>query len=116
MHKDGDGNEYDDGAVIYSTTDPGGCFIASGHTHDKTGSCAKGYCGGSTYTIETKRDGRWITCSKCLSCGVEGYAGSTGGGTCTNVVYKCDGSINTWKIGCGMSTTSIEEAIIKYVE
>ena len=39
MHKDGDGNEYDDGAVIYSTTDPGGCFVANGHTHNKTGTC-----------------------------------------------------------------------------
>ena len=39
MHKDGDGNEYDDGAVLYSTTDPGGCFVANGHTHNKTGTC-----------------------------------------------------------------------------
>ncbi len=36
--------------------------------------------------------------------------------TVTSTSYTCGSYTNTWKLGCELSTSSIEEAIIKYVE
>ena len=113
-HIDSNNDEHSDSDVIYSKTNPGGCFGASGHIHNKTGNCTRGACGGSTYTTTTWRDNTWVQCSQCSRCGLQGAAGSSGGGTCNNQVYTCGNYTNVWKIKCGKTTSTIESATIIY--
>lgn len=110
--------------TVYSLTNPGGCYSAAGHTHDKTGACAKRHvCDSNCYTACTGsmrrityhnyRDGcSWHSygdyeatqyqCSTCntiqrlqWSHGPEPEAPKS----CCNVVHHCTGILNTYNCG-----------------
>lgn len=85
-HVDGNGNAVTDDTV-YSDTDPGGCYVAAGHTHDAVGTCP---------TASVNRDG---------------YDGKVTMYTCdpTNSV-----NVNTWVFGCGKDENTVEAITIYF--
>lgn len=119
-HKHVDGNGNASSTTKYSTTNPGGCYVAAGHTHNATGTCAT-----ETYTYEETQGHAWTTLSdgqaqQCTRCGYINSAGGSPYMKCpvkaikTGTRYACGSYTNTWVIGCGKSTSTIETATIKY--
>ena len=118
-HKHVDGNGNPSNTVLYTTTNPGGCYVSGGHTHNKTSTC-------STQTV--KQD-RWYS-SYYVDNGDGGGYQQCGCGECSyrqdadmpfshnhpvsTTVYSCGNPPNTWKIGCGKTEQSIEYATIKF--
>lgn len=99
-HVTSNGAEYENDNAIYSLTNPGGCYVAVGHTHNKTGICGttqetyKDQCGCyKTYNADY---------SDCPYC----YHAHGGGGVCerevekTRTVYACGNPVNTWMPNC----------------
>lgn len=94
---------------MYTTTNPGGCYKASGHTHNKTGTCP-------THQITVKDRHSVVTgCPRpndptavvdyCTGCGKE-WGAHTGPSyhecsTHKETVYDCGSYTNTWVLGCG---------------
>lgn len=126
-HKHVDCNGNASSATIYSTTNPGGCYVSSGHTHNATGTCpthtttTSTYCGSWKLVEITEEGWHMYQCTGCNSKRLQTTANSDGGwgyGThyvdTSNTVYDCGSPVNTWIIGCGKSETSIESAIIKF--
>lgn len=133
-HKKGDGAL--SSSTVYSATDPGGCYRGSGHTHNKTGTCStkqvpvgqcqwvttgfknQGYCS----VTQTPANHRYV---KCTVCGrrVDGGCTNCGSGmpdasqsVCSGTItqYTCGSPTNTWVIGCGKTTSSIDSAYIVF--
>lgn len=120
-HKHIDGNGNLSSSVLYTTTDPGGCYVSAGHTHNKTGTC------GTAYSYQSHDAWGRITDNYsgsaahqvCKGCGRGGYSWDNfnWGAQCPTPVgsyYTCGNQINTWKIGCGKTENSIEQAIIHF--
>ncbi len=115
--------------TIYSTTPIGGCYVAAGHTHNKTGTCGMtetGYLhwhGKETDSMSdgTGGHGTYWTASPCTVCGYQPNDYTTGWTPpdehsytevhCTPG-YTCGYPTNTYKIGCGKTVDTIEEATI----
>lgn len=157
-HKKGDGTL--SSGTIYSTTNPGGCYKGSGHTHDKTGTCSTKYtthvhssscatkvvtvttqCGGEVYLLDSNDYGSFVARRyRCVRCGniwrqeASGWEGLGDPITvcgrsisspqtvyaCNDAplnsgkVYTCGSPTNTWTLGCGKSTSSIDSAYIVF--
>ena len=118
-HVDGKNNEVS-GTTIYSLTNPGGCYVAKGHTHNKTGNCSTatgtrtdrvpvGTC--SCATSHSEYGG---SCGHgdhgCVRCGVQIY----GDKTVSYSYYTCGEPTNTWILGCGKTDKTIESATITF--
>ena len=114
------------GTTVYSSINPGGCYRANGHTHDATGACQKSlvdigpsehctFVMGCPDGLDAGVEGCWV----CFECGshTPGWSGS-GSNTCygshTEEVYSCGEPTNTWTIGCGKTTSTIESATITF--
>lgn len=137
-HVDGEGNVSTQD-IVYSLNNPGGCYSAVGHTHHKTGTCATHvvYHPEVSHT-ETVRC-TWSASGKVENGGMLGtcpnhpsqsYCNDVGGGyyvagcngtktvkivdsaAFNETVYDCGSPVNTWKIGCGKNTSTIESATI----
>lgn len=124
--------------TIYSTATIGGCYQASGHTHNKTGTCStstytgiwKAVSQGGVYAKDSgcsKCDnGYWIASVtwRCTYCGttsqelehVKGsIVGNSRGTHCGPYTkYTCSSENNTWNVGCGKTTSTIEGYTITY--
>ena len=105
-HKHVKGNGTLSSGTIYSTSNPGGCYVGSGHKHNATGGC------------DSHTEGEYEGCS-CSSCVCPQYSGTGSSTICENcghghhvgrcgagessghTVYDCGSPTNTWKIGCG---------------
>lgn len=112
QHTGNNGTVYSNGTVLYTTTNPGGCFAEAGHTHGKTGSCPSHRvqngtrkCGGSSSTVS---DPDGSVYDRCSSCGAK-YGAHTAPSSCWNMVpnyetvYDCGYPTNTWKV-CGKTS------------
>lgn len=104
---------------LYTTTNPGGCYKASGHTHNKGGAtCEWGTIKVPNGTCKcTVGNDDWEYEYQC-SCGHWHDDGEECGATIykTTEGYKCNNSpTNTYKLTkCGKTTSTIEKAIIVY--
>ncbi len=127
-----------DGYIYYSETDPGGCFRAAGHVHNKTAACpshtercdgkinfvganstTKTWCpdypGASSGSYQTLPASQSEPCPKC------GHSEKRDGdvygpydcGQARNV-WDCGSPNNTWQLGCGRTTATIDSATIVY--
>ena len=117
QHSDGNGN-ISTNTVIYSLVNPGGCYKANGHTHNKTGTCSYYdnpvvYCGtacGWTNHDDSGIHNTW-QCSN-------GHNRPESESVCQQVisggdrVYTCGRLINTYILGCGKTENTIESATI----
>ncbi len=138
QHLDKDGNRCDEN-VIYTTENPGGCYIASGHTHNKTGTCASHQVYhpevSHTETVrctwsasgKVENGGMLGTCPKHPS---QSYCNDVGGGyyvagcngtssvkivdsaAYNETVYDCGSPVNTWKIGCRRTANVTIDAVL----
>lgn len=123
-HKYGNGTAATS-SIIYATTNPGGCYRNAGHTHNKTGTCSytTTTTNGPHYYVATDHyDGNNVY-KKCIYCGNGGYSynnvhegasGSCSANVSTTTTYTCGSPTNTWKINCGKTTSSIDEAHIVF--
>lgn len=129
IHKDSDEKVYNTGAILYTTTEPGGCFKANGHTHNKTGTCTTKttYCNATatssnwSWDSGRHRDYRTWTCTNGHRWGEDGSDDhvSGGGGQTTTcgmpmTSYTCGNYVNTYILGCGKTEASIDSATIVY--
>lgn len=128
-HIDGNGN-INTNATIYSTTPIGGCYVAAGHTHNKTGTCGMTETGylywhgeenGSMSDGTGGHDQTYWWCGPCSVCGYQPASYTTGWTppserSYTEVhcapTYICGYPINTYTTGCGKTANTIEEATI----
>lgn len=114
--------------VHYSNTDPGGCYVDAGHTHNATDTCPKtesrniSFVGSGTHNDGTNK----VYCDyKCNNCEHQwritwaSWADAPANKEyvkecprCYNMVYSCDNSINTWELGCNKSTNTVIGATI----
>lgn len=140
VHKNGSGNAVT-AEKVYTTIAPGGCYVAAGHTHNATGTCATKFTththtdacdtGLGSHIVVTgcpRRDEPGAVVDYCTLCGKEGSAGTGVWGLCPlNITYNCNdlplnsgktwacGSpVNTYVLGCGKTTSTIESAIIDF--
>lgn len=123
VHRDGTGAEVTKERV-YASSNPGGCYVPEGHTHNQTDSCpqAESMVSRESVTEYTRDDGTkyWRAHYKCRSClktwsSPECDEGSSDLITmhCPNEPhYNCNGKTNTWKIGCGKENGDIESVVI----
>lgn len=110
--------------TLYASSNPGGCYVAGGHTHDAVVACPKtavykhacdGGCGGGWETVYFS-DG----CAHCNAAdGTEYNEGAACRGheqyvswhsdnqVFSHWNYTCGSPTNTWKIGCGYSQHQI---------
>lgn len=121
-HVNGLGEEVTE-PTVYTLPDPGGCYKASGHTHNKTGTCPQAESVGKKVgaTRYTKDDGTvyWRAQYQCMCGNVwtsDEYPNDSDvpeTQPCpAGPHYNCDGKTNTWKIKCGKNNGDIESAII----
>lgn len=131
---------YVDSTVLYQRNNPGGCFVAAGHTHDKTGSCPSCThwyrpmvsCGGSMHLISWHDYGMFKAKQyQCGNCGhiqrLEWSWGSSepsGPGGCGNRIpgdpvqshdRDCSHEQNTWVIGCGCTSATRESMVLSFL-
>lgn len=119
VHVDGNGDgPIEDGNIIYTKSNPGGCYKGAGHTHNKTGTCPPG----SKYTLavdsyteyENHHVGFRYFCSYCNkvthTAEYDTWEAAPHVSTiaCPNTHYGCESPTNTWKIGCGKKAGQIE--------
>lgn len=133
VHVDANGKSYANGTTLYATSNPGGCFVGAGHTHNACGACPYH----TVYHPEEGHDETYI-CSWRATGNVEnagmlgvcpyhptesytwehwgGYSAACGHTETTYVVdspawtetiYDCGSPTNTWRLGCGKSTSTI---------
>ncbi len=133
-HADKDGNLYpNDSEVLYTVTEPGGCFVASGHTHDKTDVCPvtesiswkegcndKGWAP-RNHAAGYNPDGSTIwACRVCGStnphgAGLGGWCKDTGAHAQITHVKNCGNQpVNTYKIGCHRRENEIVSATVEF--
>lgn len=115
-HTDGSGNIRSEKteSVIYSVTDPGGCYVSAGHTHNATGTCAV-----TTHEAVYEDCGGVFEDGVCTVCRFA-RKGMEDGSPCTRqflvsaayTEYACGAPDNTWVIGCGKTEKTIESATI----
>lgn len=102
VHKYGNGTKATQD-VVYSATNPGGCYTAYGHVHDRTGRCP-------THTVKVKTGEKCkckIVDGKCVKHKHEKIYR-------TDTVYDCGSPTNRWRLGCGKNSSTIESAYIVY--
>ena len=116
-HKKEDGTLSSD--TIYSTSNPGGCYGADGHTHNATGTCGTIYhpgTAGSKYLYCTTCGWRWAVGDVYTAC--PKHPGTTviksKPGTPAWTEYTCGDYINTWIVKCGKNSSTIESATITF--
>ena len=117
-------NPIPDGDVYYSTSNPGGCYAAEGHTHNMTGQCSQEKHIESTPGTPCTKD---IVSTTETAGGVVGvcefgHHSPNTSGICGVMqddeeietwVYTCGTPNNTWKINCGKSAgKTVEEATV----
>lgn len=115
--------------TVYTDTNPGGCYVGAGHTHNAINTCPTttvdtGPCSSTHFHYGcwehdipgSDGEGCWI----CEQCGrhSRGWSGSESW-TCNNShykeVYNCGSPVNTWTIGCGkIPSVTIESATIVF--
>ena len=104
-----------DGYVYYSPDDPGGCFTAAGHEHNKTGNCPYHENKRTVTHNHYLSDQGW-----CPHCGRVEYCAPERGKDhdcsyhVTDTIYDCGSPNNVWKLGCGKTTEWIESATIVF--
>ena len=102
------------GTIVYATTDPGGCYRANGHTHNKINTCP------SHEETEYTTHEHYMQGYGCDHCGYQCPSPDRGyTHTCTypdkRTVWDCGYPINTWTIGCGkIPGVTIESATIVF--
>ena len=118
-HKHVNGNnEIVDKNTIYSGSNPGGCYISAGHTHNKTGTCpSKNEKTDNNHEHSVSgQHGDNIWCPHCGYCTTFDLGETSKSHHCEwhgdKIVYLCNSPTNTWKIGCGKTTNSIDSAVI----
>lgn len=104
------------GGTIYSSTSPGGCYRAAGHTHNALGRCST-----TEVTVE-ERHSVVTGCPRphdptavvdyCTGCGKE-WGAHTGPsyhvcGSHKETRYTCGSPTNTWVVGCGKNSSTID--------
>ena len=108
-----------DGSVIYATENPGGCYVAAGHTHNKTGECAYTMSPNTRHvhtsscpSVYHKADYDWVKDDnddgedkhgwhkKWHPAYTEYKCGDSPLNAGGSVVWQCGSPVNTWKIGC----------------
>lgn len=121
-----DKNPIPDGDVYYSASNPGGCYVASGHTHDAGGLDCGTIEHGNTVSVSgsyfepNEIFGYWHFSLKCTLCfytwEYTAPAPSDLPTECHNCFGRerrtCTNQTNTWKIGCGKSTNQLEGMVI----
>lgn len=109
--------------TIYSLTNPGGCYVAAGHTHNATGTCPRILRHVSFYRDVHERDdnnneGKYCIIGRCPVCDngnihvhnsnyqllKKYYNGEILYYHCTPP-YNCGSPVNTWVIGCGINSS-----------
>lgn len=119
VHVNGDGDTVT-AQTVYTTQNPGGCYIAAGHTHNMTGTCSYyttpiRFCGAGcnwTHYDDSGIHNEW----KCSN----GHSRPAGENPCQkrvsggDKVYTCGSPVNTYVLGCGKTTSTIEQAIINF--
>lgn len=107
-HHKGDG--FASSGVIYSLTNPGGCYKSAGHTHNAIETCPS-HTETTHITHEHYISGNPYHCDHC---GIGGYGSNTH--TCTypdtSTVWDCGSPVNTWTVQCGWREGEIEKAEI----
>ncbi len=126
-HIDADGNLHPQ-EVVYTATVLGGCFVANGHTHDKTGTCPKTpvyrHACDSSCWYEEGYDIPPAT-SDCpihdySPCEHEkpGYVDGQWHHSSNRVIdhynYGCGSPVNTYKANCGRRENEIMSATITF--
>lgn len=116
--------------TLYAASSPGGCYVASGHTHDALFTCAKtpvyGHiCDSSCHYVEgysTPPATSYCTIHSYHPCEHEkpGYVdGHWEHSSNTGIVgynYSCGYPTNTWVIGCGRTAgVTIDSATVRFV-
>lgn len=125
IHRDGTGEEVTkDKERVYASSDPGGCYVPAGHTHNQTGSCPKveRMVTMESKTEYTRENGTkfWRAKYKCNHCGktwtsseYEESSSVPETQPCPDEPhYICGKATNTWKIGCGKENGDIESVVI----
>lgn len=121
--------------TVYSTSNPGGCYVAAGHTHDATGTCGyhKVYAIplGEHNSCEHHGSGNrcaWVKCSECgrvldhFHVPKRDFADFLEGKLilemdyCHHSSYTCGSPTNTWVLGCGKTTSTVIRATITYYD
>ena len=122
-HQHTDGTQNTTSTTIYSSTALGGCYVAAGHTHNKTKTCSTEKY---TYTqkcgakVKVVSDADGSVYAECTSCGKEWTADGNEPNYCPEAVtktgtrYNCGSPINTWKMGCGKTEENLEGYSVIY--
>lgn len=119
-------NPIPDGDVYYSASDPGGCYVASGHAHDAGGLDCGTIEHGNTVSVTgsyfepNEIFGYWHFSLKCTLCYNTWEYTAPDDSTLPTVCHHCFGierrtctnQTNTWEIGCGKSTEQLEGTVI----
>lgn len=121
-HVDKNGKQYSDDNNIYSTTDPGGCYVAAGHTHNATSACSQSQGGHSLKATNWSGNAPYMQCEYCgeghysWDFVEEGDYDKWANGTCkANRHYSCGYPVNTWKVNCGRKAlTTVDRVEIIY--
>lgn len=119
-HVNGAGEEVSD-ETFYSISNPGGCYAADGHTHNKGGAVCTSTENKRTVTHNHEFHGTRGDATTCPHCGKMINDFPEGGGYVTHecsyhvtdTVWTCNPKgTNKWKIGCGKDAGQIESVII----
>ena len=113
-------NEVVSQSTVYSTSNPGGCYRSAGHEHNRTGSCPS-HMESVDFTHEHWVSGTWgdnIWCPHCGFCSTFEIGTHGRWHHCVfygeKRVYTCTFPANSWTIGCGKTTSTIESANIVF--
>lgn len=105
------------GQTIYSNSNPGGCYVAKGHTHNAVTTCSTGtrevsYQVNSNKVVNYVESGTGIVhyMQQCPVCGSSASPDSpfTHTHKRTESYYTCGSANNTWGLGCGKTQGQID--------
>ncbi len=131
-HIKGDGTESEN--TIYGYDAPGGCYVSAGHTHNVTEGCPVSEypttmvsvpCGSFRYGGEDENGNTYYVCDVCGTTANKYGAndGENDGGEhyrgveitdYDHPIYGCGTPVNTWRLGCNKTTSTIESATITF--
>lgn len=113
-------NEVVGQSTVYGTSSPGGCYRSAGHEHNRTASCPS-HIEPVDFTHEHWVAGTWgdnIWCPHCGFCSTFEVGANGRMHHCVfygeRRVYTCGYPTNTWTVGCGKTTSTIESANIVF--
>lgn len=113
-HHKGDGTL--SSGKLYASSNPGGCYVGNGHTHNAVVTCSTrqvdgDHRWGDNHVHGDSHDGVPDNCRTCKGCGAHELYYTEYGPTCPGnktTEYSCGSPVNTWKIGCNKNNINTQ--------